>query len=53
MNLIIDTNIIVSALLSQDRRAFQLLSDVLDGKYTVFISEEVYEEYDEVYIQVL
>lgn len=48
MNLIIDTNIIVSALLSQDGRAFQLLSDVLDGKYTVFISEEVYEEYDEV-----
>lgn len=48
MNLIIDTNIIVSALLSPDGRAFQLLSEVLDGNYTVFISREVYEEYDEV-----
>lgn len=48
MNLIIDTNIIVSALLSPDGRVFQLLTEVLDGKYTVFISEEVYEEYDEV-----
>lgn len=48
MNLIIDTNIIVSALLSQDGKAFQLLSDVLDGKYTAFISEEVYEEYNDV-----
>lgn len=48
MNLIIDTNIIVSALLSPDGKAFQLLSEVLDGKYTVFISREVYEEYDEV-----
>lgn len=31
MNLIIDTNIIVSALLSPDGRAFQLLTEVLDG----------------------
>lgn len=48
MTLIIDTNIIVSALLSPDGKAFQLLSEVLDGKYTVLISREVYEEYDEV-----
>ncbi len=48
MNLIIDTNIIISALLSPDGMAFRFLSEVLDGKYTVFISEEVYEEYDEV-----
>lgn len=48
MNLIIDTNIIVSALLTPDGRAFRLLSDVFDGKYIVFISQEVYEEYEEV-----
>ena len=48
MRLIIDTNIIVSALLSPDGKAFHLLSDVMDGKYTVLISEEVYAEYDEV-----
>lgn len=34
--------------LSPDGKAFQLLSEVLDGKYTVLISREVYEEYDEV-----
>lgn len=48
MRLVIDTNIIVSAMLSEDSRAFQLLSDVLDGKYTVLVSEEIFEEYEEV-----
>lgn len=45
MRLVIDTNIIVSALLSADGTAFQVLSDVLDGKYVVFVSKEIYEEY--------
>ncbi|MCM1386420.1 MAG: putative toxin-antitoxin system toxin component, PIN family [Bacillus sp. (in: Bacteria)] len=48
MELIIDTNIIVSALLSPDGKAFQFLSEVFDGKYAVFISQEVYKEYEEV-----
>lgn len=48
MRLVIDTNIIVSALLSPEGTAFQILSDVLDGKYEVLISKEIYEEYDEV-----
>lgn len=48
MRLVIDTNIIVSALLSADGTAFQVLSDVLDGKYVVFISKEIYEEYKNV-----
>lgn len=48
MRLVIDTNIIVSALLSEDGKAFRLLSDVLDGKYTVLISEEIFEEYEDV-----
>lgn len=48
MRLVIDTNIIVSALLSPDGSAFQILSDALDGKYEVLISTEIYEEYDEV-----
>ena len=48
MRLVIDTNIIVSALLSPEGTAFQILSDVLDGKYEVIISTEIYEEYDEV-----
>lgn len=48
MRLVIDTNIIVSALLSEDSKAFRLLSDVLDGKYAVLISEEIFEEYKDV-----
>lgn len=48
MSLVIDTNIIVSALLSSESRAFRLLSDVLDGKYIVLISEEIFEEYEAV-----
>lgn len=33
MQLVIDTNIVVSALLSADSNAFKVLSDALDGKY--------------------
>ena len=40
MRLVIDTNIIVSALLSPDGTAFHVLSDVLDGKYILMIPGE-------------
>lgn len=46
--MVIDTNIIVSALLSADSNAFKVLSDALDGKYTVLISEEIFQEYQDV-----
>lgn len=48
MRLVIDTNIIVSALLSPDGAAFKVISDVLDGKYTVFMTRAIYKEYDDV-----
>lgn len=48
MRLVIDTNIIVSALLSPDGTAFRFLSDVLDNKYEVIINEEIFREYDDV-----
>lgn len=48
MTVVIDTNIIISALLSPDSTAFHFLSDVLDGKHVVYISEEIYKEYTEV-----
>lgn len=48
MRLVVDTNIIVSALLSSESKAFHLLSDVLDGKYIVLISEEIFKEYEDV-----
>lgn len=48
MRLVIDTNILVSALLSPDGTAFHLLSDVLDNKHEVIINEEIFGEYDDV-----
>lgn len=48
MTLVLDTNILVSAFLSPDSAAFRLLADVLDGKYTVLISKEIYAEYNDV-----
>lgn len=48
MRLVIDTNIIVSALLSPDGTAFRFLSDVLDNKHEVIINEEIFREYDDV-----
>lgn len=48
MRLVIDTNIIVSALLSPDGTAFWFLSEVLDKKYEVIINKEIYKEYDDV-----
>lgn len=44
MRLVLDTNILVSALLSPDGSAFLFLADVPDGKYIVFISKEIYAE---------
>lgn len=48
MLIVLDTNIIVSAMLSPNGSAFCFLSDVLDGKHQVLVSEEIYQEYDEV-----
>lgn len=48
MRMVIDTNIIVSALLSPDGAACQVLSDALDGKHEVFVSVEIFQEYADV-----
>lgn len=48
MLIVIDTNIIVSALLSPDSSAYTLLSEALDGKHNVLISEEIFKEYTDV-----
>lgn len=48
MLVVIDTNIIVSALLSPAGSAFQFFSEVLDGKHNVLISEDIYKEYKDV-----
>lgn len=48
MRIVVDTNIIVSALLSEDGTAFQVLTDVMDGRYEVIVSVEIYNEYDDV-----
>ena len=46
MRLVIDTNILVSALISPDGTAFQLLSDILDNRHEVIINKEIFQEYD-------
>lgn len=48
MRMVIDTNIIVSALLSPNGAAYQVISDVLDGRYEVFVSEKIFQEYTDV-----
>ena len=45
---VVDTNIIVSALLSPEGTAFEFMSRVLDGEYTVLVSEEIFLEYEDV-----
>lgn len=46
--IVVDTNIIVSALLSPEGTAFEFMTRVLDGEYTVLVSEEIFREYEEV-----
>lgn len=48
MRVVVDTNILVSALLSPKGAAFQVVSDMLDGKYDVFICTEIFREYEDV-----
>lgn len=45
---VIDTNVIVSALLSPNGNAAKFIGDVLDEKYEVIITDSIYSEYDEV-----
>lgn len=46
--IVVDTNIIVSALLSPEGTAFEFMTRVLDGEYTVLVSEEIFREYEDV-----
>lgn len=46
--LVIDTNILVAALKSPTGKAYRLLDDVLNEKYDIICSEEIFHEYDEV-----
>ena len=45
---VIDTNVIVSALLSQNGGAARFMGDVFDGKYEVVITQSILAEYDDV-----
>ena len=46
--IVIDTNVLISALLSPNGSAAQFMGDVFDEKYEVVITESILEEYDEV-----
>ena len=45
---VIDTNVIVSALLSPNGSSAKFIGDVFDEKYEVVITGSIYSEYDEV-----
>lgn len=45
---VIDTNIIVSALLSPTGKASIFMADVFDEKYEVIITESIFREYEDV-----
>jgi len=46
--IVLDTNIIVSALMTPDGKAFSLLKRVILGEYTVCLSSEIMKEYKDV-----
>ena len=41
MNIVIDTNVFVSALLSSDNKSFYILEKVIDGTHTLYYNEEI------------
>ncbi len=45
MNIVIDTNVFVSALLSSDNKSFYILEKVIDGTRTLYYNEEIIDEY--------
>ena len=45
---VIDTNVIVAAMLSPTGAAARLMADIFDGKYEVIVTETILHEYDEV-----
>lgn len=46
--IVVDTNIIVSALLSPEGTAFEFMTRVLGGEHIVLVSEEIFREYEDV-----
>ena len=48
MNIVIDTNVFVSALLSPDNKSFYILEKIFDGTYTLCYNEEILDEYKNV-----
>ena len=46
--IVIDTNVIISALLSPKGDAARFMGDVFDGKYEIIITESIIAEYEDV-----
>lgn len=46
--IVIDTNVIISALLSTNGSAAQFMKDVFDEKYEVILTESIFREYEDV-----
>ena len=45
---VIDTNVLISSILSPEGATGRFMSDVYDGRYEVIVTESILNEYDEV-----
>ena len=48
MKILLDTNVLLSALLTPDRKASAILDKVLDGNIEIYYNEKIINEYKEV-----
>jgi len=48
MSIVLDTNVLVSAMLKRISKPAQILDAVLEGKIRLVVNEQIFEEYSEV-----
>ena len=48
MNIVVDTNVFISALLTPDNKSFFILEKIIDGTFTLYYNEDIIYEYKEV-----
>ena len=48
MNIVLDTNVLVSAMLSPGRKAYSILQTVLLGDFQLIFDSRIMQEYDQV-----
>ena len=48
MNIVVDTNVFISALLTPDNKSFFILEKIIDGTFTLYYNEDIINEYKDV-----